>query len=347
MRTIIRFTLLLYSLVNYSQFQFTGELSENHSNKTVYLSHINNYRKSSRVYLDQIISKATTDSSGRFLFEGDNLTSKNNLYRIHFDDCDTTVNTSHFLKECNYTQSILFLAKNTDTVELPLLQTNQALCEINSTNNASSLILEIDALKEEMILDFMEYPSKANETLTFKKWFNILQEFGVKSGEPLAELYIYDFLSERASETHAYYLSDLQTNPMYGDLLNRLSANYSDAAFTEQYERELTADNTAQNDFPVSSKRLQLKHLFLTGLVLLIVSIAYYGYNHRIRSKKSNQFETLTGQEKNIMTKIAADKSNKEIAAELFISLSTVKTHINSIYKKLGVSSREDLKSLL
>jgi transcriptional antiterminator len=36
-------------------------------------------------------------------------------------------------------------------------------------------------------------------------------------------------------------------------------------------------------------------------------------------------------------------KSNKEIATELFISVSTVKTHITNIYKKLAVVNRTEL----
>jgi DNA-binding NarL/FixJ family response regulator len=40
---------------------------------------------------------------------------------------------------------------------------------------------------------------------------------------------------------------------------------------------------------------------------------------------------------------IIEGKSNKEIAKELFISLSTVKTHITNIYKKLNLSNRSDL----
>ena len=42
----------------------------------------------------------------------------------------------------------------------------------------------------------------------------------------------------------------------------------------------------------------------------------------------------------------ALDKTNKEIASELFISLSTVKTHINNLNKKLNVTSRKELKRL-
>jgi DNA-binding CsgD family transcriptional regulator len=55
--------------------------------------------------------------------------------------------------------------------------------------------------------------------------------------------------------------------------------------------------------------------------------------------------DNLTQQEKAVLHEILEGRSNKEIAAALFISLSTVKSHINSIYKKLGVNSRKDLKT--
>ncbi|KAA3625575.1 MAG: DNA-binding response regulator, partial [Flavobacterium sp.] len=34
------------------------------------------------------------------------------------------------------------------------------------------------------------------------------------------------------------------------------------------------------------------------------------------------------------------------IASEMFVSVSTVKTHINNLYKKLKVSSRDEVKTL-
>ena len=51
----------------------------------------------------------------------------------------------------------------------------------------------------------------------------------------------------------------------------------------------------------------------------------------------------LSKQELMIRNLIAEGKSNKEIASELFISLSTVKTHITNIYGKLNVSNRQEL----
>jgi two-component system NarL family response regulator len=49
---------------------------------------------------------------------------------------------------------------------------------------------------------------------------------------------------------------------------------------------------------------------------------------------------SLTGRELEVLRSIVDGKSNKEIGAALFISEATVKTHINSILSKLGVSDR-------
>jgi LuxR family maltose regulon positive regulatory protein len=50
--------------------------------------------------------------------------------------------------------------------------------------------------------------------------------------------------------------------------------------------------------------------------------------------------EGWTAREREILCLIARGYTNDQIAAELVVALSTVKTHINNIYRKLGVSSR-------
>jgi LuxR family maltose regulon positive regulatory protein len=52
--------------------------------------------------------------------------------------------------------------------------------------------------------------------------------------------------------------------------------------------------------------------------------------------------EPLTPREQQVLKLIAAGLSNKEIAKELVVALSTVKTHINHIYRKLDVSKRTE-----
>lgn len=51
----------------------------------------------------------------------------------------------------------------------------------------------------------------------------------------------------------------------------------------------------------------------------------------------------ITDRECEIILKVVQGKSNADIAAELFISLATVKTHLHNIYQKIGVDSRYDL----
>lgn len=48
----------------------------------------------------------------------------------------------------------------------------------------------------------------------------------------------------------------------------------------------------------------------------------------------------LTERENAILRLLASGKSNKEISANLFISVHTTKAHLESIYYKFGVNNR-------
>ena len=50
----------------------------------------------------------------------------------------------------------------------------------------------------------------------------------------------------------------------------------------------------------------------------------------------------LSERERSILALLAGEKSEREIADELFLSFNTVHTHVRSIYRKLGVSSRAE-----
>jgi DNA-binding NarL/FixJ family response regulator len=52
------------------------------------------------------------------------------------------------------------------------------------------------------------------------------------------------------------------------------------------------------------------------------------------------EFDTLTPRETEVLTLIARGRTNAEIAAELYLSEPTVKTHITRIFAKLGVRDR-------
>lgn len=52
--------------------------------------------------------------------------------------------------------------------------------------------------------------------------------------------------------------------------------------------------------------------------------------------------EVLTPREREVLTLVAAGRSNRAIADELFISVKTVSVHVSNILAKLGVSSRTE-----
>jgi DNA-binding CsgD family transcriptional regulator len=51
----------------------------------------------------------------------------------------------------------------------------------------------------------------------------------------------------------------------------------------------------------------------------------------------------LTATERKIADLVAAGRRNREIAAELFVSVATVEAHLTRIYRKVGVRSRTEL----
>ena len=56
---------------------------------------------------------------------------------------------------------------------------------------------------------------------------------------------------------------------------------------------------------------------------------------------------TLSGREKQVIGMVVTGKSNKAIAAELFLAESTVKCHLSSAFAKLGVRSRNEAADLV
>lgn len=55
------------------------------------------------------------------------------------------------------------------------------------------------------------------------------------------------------------------------------------------------------------------------------------------------KLKTLSRKEREVLNLILQHKSNQQISDELFISPSTLKSHINHIYKKLEVSRRQEI----
>jgi len=64
------------------------------------------------------------------------------------------------------------------------------------------------------------------------------------------------------------------------------------------------------------------------------------GLVSEIRLRATNDAPALTERERQVLKSIADGKSLPQIAAELYLGVTTVKTHVQHLYEKLGVSDR-------
>jgi len=96
--------------------------------------------------------------------------------------------------------------------------------------------------------------------------------------------------------------------------------------------------------------------LMLISIALIWIKIEKVKTDNLIKLIKSetitnktnieNQLDELSAKQKQVFDLIVIGKSNKEIMDELCIELSTLKTHINKIYKILEITSRKQIKKL-
>jgi two-component system nitrate/nitrite response regulator NarL len=92
--------------------------------------------------------------------------------------------------------------------------------------------------------------------------------------------------------------------------------------------KEASRDEIVEAVFAVARGESVLPPAIATGLV------------GEIRLRSPSETPVLSEREREILRLIADGKSFTEIGATLFIGVSTVKTHIQHVYEKLGVSDR-------
>ena len=103
--------------------------------------------------------------------------------------------------------------------------------------------------------------------------------------------------------------------------------------------------------FQVSNIFLVYKYFkfdyYVTAVAVLFLIAGFFiskqkGATAMEKVADENPLLSLTNKEISILQLIAEGKSNKEIASINFVEVSTIKTHINNIYAKLGLRNRRE-----
>ncbi|MGH3241706.1 MAG: helix-turn-helix transcriptional regulator, partial [Spirillospora sp.] len=97
-------------------------------------------------------------------------------------------------------------------------------------------------------------------------------------------------------------------------------------------------------------ERLRTAHELLSGIgaeaFAARAAAELQGTGERARSRAPSSYERLTMQEVHIARLVATGATTKDVAARLFLSPRTIDAHLRNIFRKLGITSRRQLRDL-
>lgn len=324
----------------YGQYLISGYMDAAQKDKTVYLSLLK-YDEETMIIENQILFSTQTNSTGYYEFKGQLLSEKDKLYRIHSNS--DNAKGLQLIRDNDKNNYDNFIFSNKDTVYFSK-SGNNWFSVAKNTNKADKEWKNLKQFEEKLVQGYSEVKNKEVQQEAVNDFAQKVKAYSDKSvSYPLVKLLAFSDIKRN----HFDLKTDFEKNPdFYNHILNALKNYYSETSYYLQFQDEISkiSNTIVQQNYSFHKK---LNYVFGI-LVLLLSCISLLLFRklsamqpQKVREEISNL--TLTNQEEKIAKLILEHKSNKEIADELFISLSTVKTHIRNLYAKLNVSNRQEL----
>lgn len=287
----------------------------------IYLSYIPSYDKMYEMSYEMIIAKERIDSLGSFKFNLDFLPCNENLFRLHIikkGDSPATLiiggkdeNHLFILANCN---SKIYLTSDTSSPPFRNVEFHNA--DVNAGfHQITNLVFSSDSLAAE---------SNASKRALIEKKLN----------ENLLEI----------ADTSSNFLVSL-----YAIYKSKFESNYStQSAFYNSYLKKWRKQDNEyyssfKNQVPSGASDFSMVFLVLTSVGFLSI-IGYFIWIKLLR--KNNRIRELSVQERKVFDLLRKGATNQEISDQCNIGVSTVKSHVSSIYSKLNIKSRKDILNL-
>jgi len=339
MRLLFLLVLSLSSLQHASaQYFIEGTIEKPDTTLVAYLSILNRWDEFTTVASDMILKQSEISPTGEFSFEGNELSEDIGYYKIHFADPEKTpVYMTGSPVRKNY---FIFLLSNKDSISINL---KSAFYNINEIKYRSGIAANEDLLNTITQIDQFRVEEDNAQTdnqqqLIIDKKQNYALDLISNSDEEAAKLYAL-YCTHLDIDTHKEAFQEvadqLETSPLRSSYFKTLEEYIG-----SKFYRKLQAENDQLHTLLYTISGLAL--LLLIWLIRLYLKIR----KQKPAQPESKNLDQLTSKENEVMEHIQSGLTNKEIAAQLFISESTVKTHINNIYRKTKVKSRAEIKLL-
>lgn len=284
-----------------------------------YLSIIPGFSQMNTISFSNIIERSSISEDGVFRFQTRLLPDENNLYRIHISKIGDPP-ASLIIGSKNNNHFFLFAKKD---IEIHINSESdggffQGL--VMEGYNLNKSLLEVNRMRRQ--LDSFDYfGTTVNSEFARKSIFNEMRYFADTCSLPLVALY---------SICQSDYESDYLIHPdFYINYLNKWDSEES--LYFNSFRNQLGYESATN-------------WIGIGFVILIIFLLATLSFLYLIRNKnKASPLHKLTLQERRIYYLLKDSKSNKEMASDLSISLSTVKSHVNKVYSKLGVNSMKEI----
>ncbi len=300
--------------------QISGKLSLDDTwEPMIYLSHIPSFDDMYVMSTKMIIAEAEIDSSGYFEFNLDFLPKNENLYRLHI------------VKKNDTPATLIIGGRNENHLFLIL-------------NHSSKVFLK-SSLKDPPFRNTIFERSKEN--IAFQQVSNL---FFYSDSLASASSASKRMMIEKQLQNDLLLIADTSSNfliSLYAIYKSQFEYNYvENKDFYKSYVKKWKHQDNAYfksfvKQLPNSNKTSMLIIASIILAVIILIIVVFFAQETIFSSNK--RVETLSIQEKRVYNWLQQGCTNQEIANHLNIGLSTVKSHVSSIYSKLNIKSRKEI----
>lgn len=325
--------LVIFSVRSYSQ-QISGKIKELKMAHKLFLSKNNSLNEFKFISVDQIVKRIDIDVNNEFSISSSYLTDDYAFYRIYFVPnmeanlhlANAPKNRNYFYTYLNKNSTLTFNIKSTDSL---LYNTN-----IISNDTINYQIINFEKKYYELFIEYYECNTNTKESEHLKQNLdNFVEEYFENCKNVMLKYFIYATFEINEEIPH----KKLEL------LYKEMKKEYPNSIYTVDLKNEISQRKILSNMNYYTVFRSLTIILAITNLISLALLFLYRKEKKSIDNSSSQNLSILTKQEIKIFELLIEGKSNKEIAEVNFIEVSTVKTHISNIYRKLNVENRKDL----
>lgn len=305
----------------------------------IFLASINSPENLNVASPDFIISKTFINPDGSFEFRNIILSENPQFYRFYLVKNENSTVEFNLNDNRNFVHFIL--DNSSEFVFNAEIKANTLKIIDVANDYKNQKLIDFEAKYQEKKLHFKGDLSKAQKEFLTIDLENYIRNFVDSCENTMVGLFALYQIEEKETDF-------LRNNEFYFNFQKKINHEFPNAVYTEAYNdllQDLVGFKEMVCEIPGVIPKWKDYLLIIEGIVIfvLLIVLIWVIRNFRIRNKKNgNSYANLTSKEKEILRLLANGKTNKEIAKELFIELSTVKTHINSIYKQLELSNRKE-----